>query len=335
MADTVRADGVRVPRGEAEGTRRRLIDLGVLRSDLEVAKDGEHVVFPVAHACGPRIPIVAFDFTPRATRLRSYQELLPDALREQAPRAFDTLGDLILVKVPLELAAHRAAIGAALLEFHHCRAVFHDGGVKDPYRTRALERIAGTGDSLTRIQENGCTFWVDPARAYFSPRLAHERERVTALAKPGELVVDLFGGVAPFGVQLAKKGATLHSVDLNPAATELAARNAEANHVQLHLHTGDARVVGATLPKADRVLLNLPHGAKQFLDVAARVAKPTATIHYHEILPAADVAARGRMVVDTLRHFGWRGRVVATRTVRNYSPVEAHVVFDLVGMPDL
>ena len=329
----VRADGVRVPRGEAEATRRRLIDLGVLRSDLEVARDGEHVVFPVAHACGPRLPIVAYEFTPRATRLRSYQELLPESLRESAPRAFDTLGDTILVKIPPAFASHRAELGAALLEFNRCRAVFADGGVKDPYRTRQLERIAGTGDSLTRIAENGCTLWVDPARAYFSPRLAHERERVAALVRPGELVVDLFGGVAPFGVQLAKKGATVHSVDLNPAATELGLRNAEANGVtdRVTFHTGDARAVAATLPRADRLILNLPHGAKLFLDAAARLAKPGATVHYHEILPAEQATARAEAVATELDKLGWPCRVAGLRTVRNYSPVEAHVAVDLVG----
>lgn len=330
MADRVRADGVRVPRSEAEATRRRLIDLGVLRSDLEVAKDGDAVVFPVVHACGPKLPIVAYDFAPRATRLRSYQELLPEALRELAPRAFDTLGDIIIVKVPRELAAHRAEVGRALLEFHGCRAVFADGGVKDPYRTRQLERIAGEGDSLTRVAENGCTLWVDPAKAYFSPRLAHERERVAALARPGEVVVDLFGGVAPFGVQLAKKGAVVHSVDLNPAATTLALLNAQANGVAIAFHTGDARAV-ANLPKADRLILNLPHGAKLFLDVAARLAKPGATLHYHEILPPEQMAARAAAVAAELARHGWPCRLAGSRTVRNYSPQEAHVAFDFVG----
>ncbi len=329
----VRADGVKVPRAEAETTRRRLIDLGVLRSDLEVARDGEHVVFPVAHACGPKLPIVAFDFTPRATRLRSYQELLPEPLRDLAPRAFDTLGDIILVKVPRELASHRAELGAALLEFHACRAVFADGGVKDPYRTRQLERIAGQGESLTRITENGCALWVDPAKAYFSPRLAHERERVAALVHAGERVVDLFGGVAPFGIQLAKKGATVHSVDLNPAATELAARNVEANGVadRITLHTGDARAVAMALPKADRLLLNLPHGAKHFLDVAARLAKPDATVHYHEILPSESAEARAAAVAAELGRHDWPCQLSASRTVRNYSPQESHIVFDFVG----
>lgn len=329
----VRADGVKVPRAEAEATRRRLLDLGVLRSDLEVARDGEHVIFPVAHACGPKLPIVAFEFTPRATRLRSYLELLPESLRDAAPRAFDTLGDLILVKIPRELASHRAELGEALLEFHACRAVFADGGVKDPYRTRQLERIAGSGDSLTRIAENGCTLFVDPAKAYFSPRLAHERERVAALVRAGETVVDLFGGVAPFGVQLAKKGATVHSVDLNPAATDLARRNLDANGVadRITLHTGDARAVAATLPKADRLLLNLPHGAKAFLDVAARLAQPNATLHYHEILPSHSVAARAAAVAAELERHGWPCRLLGARTVRNYSPQESHVAFDFIG----
>jgi tRNA (guanine37-N1)-methyltransferase len=329
----VRARGVRVHRSEAEATRRRLLELGVLRTDLAVAKAEEEVIFPVADSCGPRLPTVSFDFESQDVRASGYQDLLSDEARAVAPRAFDTIGDIVIVKVPPEASAHREAIGNALLTFHGARAVFHDEGVKDPFRVRHLVRIAGSGGSLTRLAENGVRLWVDPAQAYFSPRLATERERVAALVRPGEHVVDLFGGVAPFGVQAAIKGAVVDSIDLNPAAVELAKRNVAENRVasNLRLHLGDARAVAQTLPAADRVFMNLPHAAKDFLDVAARLAKPGATIHYHEILAPSQVASRSHGLSQELARHGWKGEVALTRVVRNYSPQEAHVAFDVVG----
>ena len=93
-----------------------------------------------------------------------------------------------------------------------------------------------------------------------------------------------------------------------------------------------AREVAKALPPADRIFMNLPHGAKGFLDVAARLAKPKATVHYHEILPADSVAARSRALEAEMAGHGWPCRVTVTRVVRNYSPQEAHVAFDLEGL---
>lgn len=332
----VQAPGIRVPRGEAEATRRRLLELDVLRIDLVVAKDGDHVVFPVVDTCGPQLPLVQHDFEARAVRPTGYQDLLPwpAAERELAPRAFDQVGDILIVKVPRDLEARAADIGRALLDFHPAaRAAFHDKGVKDEFRVRDLVRIAGEGEPLTVVSENGVRLWVDPTKAYFSPRLASERARVCALVELGEHAIDLFGGVAPWAIQAARAGASVDCIDLNPAAIDLARRNVVANGVEarVRLHQGDARQVAAGLPKADRVVMNLPHGAKAFLDVAAHCARPAATVHYHEILAPETAATRGKAVADELAQHGWPCKVRGFRTVRNYSPQEAHVVWDLEG----
>jgi tRNA (guanine37-N1)-methyltransferase len=333
----VKAPGIRVPRDQAEATRRRLLELDALRLDLAVAKDGDAIVFPVVEACGPTLPTQPFDFEARQLRPAGYQDLLawpPDQVA-LAPRAFDQVGDIVVVKVPPELKAREAELGDAILRFHHARAVFADGGVKDERRVRALTRIAGDGTALTQVNENGVRLWVDLSKAYFSPRLATERARVAALVKQNETVADLFGGVAPFGVQAAQRGAEVDSVDLNPDAIDLAKRNVTDLRLQgrVRLWLGDAREVAKELPLADRVMMNLPHGAKHFLDAAARVAKPTAMVHYHEILPPEKATARAAKVLEELGEMGWTGRLASHRVVRNYSPAEAHVVFDLQGVP--
>ena len=334
----VKALGIRVPRGEAETTRRRLLELDALRLDLAVAKDGEDVVFPVLDSCGPTLPTAPYDFDARQLRPAGYQDLLPwpPELVSVAPRAFDQVGDIVVVKVPPEIKGPRIAeLGDAMLRFHHARAVFHDAGVKDPHRVRALERIAGEGGALTQVNENGVRLWVDLSRAYYSPRLATERARVAAMVKQNETVADLFGGVAPFGIQAAMRGAEVDSVDINPDAVDLAKRNVTEHKLQgrVRLWLGDAREVAKDLRLADRVVMNLPHDAKHFLDVAARVAKPSATIHYHEILPPGQAFTRSQLVLRELDRCGWSGRMASHRIVRNYSPQESHVVFDLQGVP--
>lgn len=327
----VQSPAVRVPRTEAEATRRRLLELDALRIDLAVAKDGDHVVFPVVEACGPRLPTIEWEFESRDVRPSGYQDLLPTPLRSRAPRAFDQVGDVVIVKVAPEAWDDRLAIGEALLRFNKARAVFHDGGVKDEFRVRALERIAGEGDPLTVVHENGVRLWVDASKAYFSPRLGAERARVADLVQPGEHVVDLFGGVAPFGIQAALRGATVDSIDLNPQAVALARRNVAENKVEgrVRLHGGDARKVAAALAPADRIVMNLPHGAAAFLDVAARLAKPGAAVHYHEILRDDAVEARARSLAEDLRRLGRTATLGLVREVRRYSAQESHRVFDV------
>lgn len=313
------------------------MELGALRIDLQVARDGDDVVFPVSDSCGPTLPVKPFDFLARDVRPAGYQDLLrwPADLLALAPRAFDQIGDVVVVKVPPELAARASELGESLLKFNGARAVFHDKGVKDEFRVRDLERIAGTGDALTQVAENGVRLWVDLSKAYYSPRLASERARVVEMVQPGETLADLFGGVAPLGIQAALRGATVDSVDLNPDAVELAKTNVRDHGLagKVRLWLGDAREVAKELPPADRVVMNLPHGAKHFLDVAARVVKPTGTIHYHEIMPEAGWPERSMHVLNELDLCGWGGRLLRHRVVRNYSPQEAHLVFDFQGVP--
>ncbi|MGB0651687.1 MAG: class I SAM-dependent methyltransferase [Thermoplasmatota archaeon] len=329
----VRALGIRVPAREAEATRRRLLDEGTLRTDLKVARQGADVVFPVQEGTTGAEPA---EFQEHRRSVGHYTELLdwPAERRAAAPRAYDQLGDLVIVKVAPDLWEDRAAIGEALLTFHRStRAVFHDHGVKGEFRTRDLERLAGVGGTRTQVRENGVQLWVDVAAAYYSPRLGMERARVAAQLRPGDHVVDLFGGVAPFGVQAAKAGATVDTVDLNPAAIELARLNVKENRVadQVTVHLGDAREIAASLPagSADHVVMNLPHGAKHFLAQAAHLVAPGGIIHHHEILDRTTLDERVAAIQQELAGHGCPVQLAETRVVRTYSPQEDHMAIDL------
>lgn len=324
----MRSLGVKVPARQAEEVRRRLREGGLLRDDMRVRHEGADIVFPVTGAPSDLRP-ATFDFEARPSRPRDYTDLLPEGMAPDAPRAFDVLGDIVIVKVPPALWDQRADIGEALRAFHDARAVFHDHGVQGEFRTRNLERIAGESGTRTTVSENGFRIAIDPARAYFSPRLADERARLVALAQPGERVIDLFGGVAPLGIQLARKGCQVVSVDLNPAAVELAAANVAANHVELELVQGDAREVGPGLDPADRVVMNLPHAARDFLDVALPLVKPGGMLHHHEILQKALIDARREALADELALMGRNAHVTNIRHVRDYSAAEAHYAIDL------
>ncbi|MBA7599809.1 hypothetical protein ES703_06849 [subsurface metagenome] len=129
---------------------------------------------------------------------------LREALRGQIPdeelkqvRAFDIVGDIAVVKIPEKLLPKKQLIGQALMQVHHhVRTVLNQTTpVRGEFRTRELEVIAGEPRTETTHREGGCSFKVDLAKVYFSPRLATERLRVTKQIKPGEVVTNLFAGV--------------------------------------------------------------------------------------------------------------------------------------------
>lgn len=328
----VRSSAVRVPSSEAEATRRLLVANDVLRTDLKVSQDGDAVVFPVSGDANG-LPVSEHDFEARTERLGRYQDHLPEALRDKAPRAHDRFGDIVVVKVPDELSDHAHEIGQAIMSFHSgCRAVFHDKGVVGDFRTRDLELIAGEGNSETTVAEHGARLVVDPAKAYFSPRLSDERARIAMMLEPGERLIDMFGGVGALAVHAARTGTEVETIDLNPAACRMARHNIARNGVQgqVTVHEGDARDVALMLAPAHHVNMNLPHGAWDFLDTAVHLVLPGGQLHYHEILDEKKIDKRGEELLKHLKKLGREATPAGMRHVRTYSTGVEHMVFDVV-----
>ena len=165
--------------------------------------------------------------------------------------------------------------------------VFHDYGVKGDFRIRDLEKIAGEGTSETVHKEFGVKLYTDPSKVYFNPRLSSERSRIAGLVKDGEIVIDMFAGVAPFGTVIGKlaKPSVIYSIDLNPEAEHFARMNAEKNHIDcIQPMTGDSSVLIKDLPEADHIIMNLPQIADQFLGVAMDKLKKGGTAHMYKII---------------------------------------------------
>jgi tRNA (guanine37-N1)-methyltransferase len=202
----------------------------------------------------------------------------------------DVIGDIAIIEIPPELEVHKAALGEAILKTHkNVRVVLAKAGaVSGTFRLRDFEFIAGERRTATIYKEYGCTYDVDVAKTYFSPRLSHEHQRVAALVKTGETVVDLFAGVGPFAVLIAKncKDAKVYAIDINPDAIKLLKINARLNRVENRVYpiVGDARQVvkERLFGVADRVIMNLPETACKFIDVACQAVKPSGgVVHFY------------------------------------------------------
>ncbi|MCI4330648.1 MAG: methyltransferase [Thermoplasmata archaeon] len=336
----MKSPAVRVGPADAEALRQWLRGEGLLRSDLRVAHRDGDVVFPVT-GVPPHLPATARgseeEFAPSATRAAGgYRELagLPEAEAARLPRAFDVVGDVVLVRIPTELAPRAEAIGEALLRFvPSARLVAWDQGVHGTDRVRRLVRIAGGGEFRTRHRENGLEIEVDPSRAYFSPRLAREHALVAGAVRPGERFSDLCCGVGPFSMHVARDGraASIVAVDGNPEATSLLEQNLRRMGLRDRVEVRTSRLE-EFLPGSgvsDRVVLNLPHeGIKYITSVGATVARG-GTLHYFEVTRRAERDSRGTELVKMLEPNGvWS--VAEHHVVHPYAPDADVVAWTLV-----
>jgi tRNA (guanine37-N1)-methyltransferase len=184
---------------------------------------------------------------------------------ENTISSFDQIGDIIIVRIPDSLLSKKNLIGETLLkEVKIARSVFYQASpVAGDFRIRNLELIAGENKTRTEYKEFGIKFWVDVEKAFFSPRLSNERERIANFVQAGEIVVNMFGGIGMFSIMIAKrKKCTVYSIDINPFAVKLCEENITLNKLEGEVISiqGDAsQIIASRLEnKSDRTLMLLP-----------------------------------------------------------------------------
>ena len=264
---------------------------------------------------------------------------LPSNLLSTLPRALDIVGDIAILELPPVLEKHKAAVGEAIMKTHqNVRVVLAKAGaISGTYRLRDFDFIAGEHRTFSLYKEYGCSYHVDVAKAYFSPRLGREHQRVAEMVQKGETVVDLFAGVGPFAVLIAKKvpDVMVYAIDINADAIKLLKKNTRLNRVENRVFpsAGDAReVVKENLSgKADRVIMNLPETAAEFVDVACKAVKPRGgVVHFYGFVKSSETLEALKFLFRTKVEKS--GRTVLefqhAKTVRATAPYEYQAVLD-------
>ena len=323
---------VKVPKKEAEKTRRKLIELGVLAKGYAVRREGDFVLFPVTRAV-EGFELVEVEFERVGRRPQGYREVVevPKEVKPLLPSSFDIIGDIAIIELPEELMPYGKAIGEAILRVHrHIKAVFAKGGkVSGEYRVRELIHLAGENRTETLHRENGIRLKLDVAKVYFSPRLATERMRVFEKTRPGEVVFDMFAGVGPYSILLARKARLVFAVDLNPWAIRYLEENIGLNKAHNVVPIlGDVRKVAGKL-EADRVVMNLPKFADRFLREAMLSVRDGGVVHYYGFGPEEDLYSEHEAKIKAIaRELGFSAEFIERRKVRPYAPRQFNIAID-------
>ena len=191
---------------------------------------------------------------------KALENILSDQENMQLVSAFDQIGDIIIVRIPDSLLPKKKVIGKALLDqVKTANSVFYQSSpVEGDFRTRNLELIEGQVKTETEYKENGCRFIVDVEKAFFSPRLSTERERISNLVNDDEVIINMFGGVGMFSLLAArKKSCTVYNLDINPVASKLCEENIKLNKLKgtvISINGDSTEIIKKQLQnKADRV----------------------------------------------------------------------------------
>jgi tRNA (guanine37-N1)-methyltransferase len=258
--------------------------------------------------------------------------IIPSDLIGMVPHSFDVIGSkgraVAVIEVPPEIEQYGKVIAEALMRVQrNVKSVLSKGTERvGEYRTRNMVLLAGDRNTEVIHKESGCYFKVDPTTAYFSPRESTEREKISSQVSPEERVLVMFSGIGPFAICIAKRQpkAQCVAIELNPNAHNYCLENISLNKVgdRVSAIMGDVRQVCPTLVDGfDRVLMPLPKGAYEYLDVAVPMVKPGGILYFYHWAQRDDPFSDGEKI---LLQAAWdidRNAEVTERVkVSQYSP---------------
>jgi len=317
---------VRVERERGETMRQRLDAADLLSETHDIAVDDGWLYIPVRDpdAVPTDVTVVEYDAPIRDT------QTMPTDLLGFEP-TYERLGDVVIIDEDDPERARTIADAIMDSDVRAATVVNKESKIKGEERVRDWSVLAGDGTETVH-REYGAEFLLDLATVYFSPRLATERHRVIEQVVPGEHAFDMFAGVGPYAVPMAMHGAEVVATDINADAIEYLRENARRNGVEdrVTAYAGDVRDRVVEYENwADRLVMNLPHSADQFVDTAVELASDEAVVHFYDIQHEDDPYGPGERAIRTAAEPEYDVAIETRHEVRTYAPHEVNVVLDV------
>jgi tRNA (guanine37-N1)-methyltransferase len=346
--------------------KKKFKDKSLLSSKYKVIEKEEFLFFPLKtqEDADELLNLLECTFPIKIKKIKAVRDLnysprsLEEALKphlstklyDLIPQSYDVIGNIAIVsleqydsiKNPKKIKK-RIANGIITIN-KNIKAVYEEiSKVRGIYRLRKLLHLAGKDDTHTIHRENHCIYMLDLNKVFFSPRLNHERRRISSLKiERGELIVDLFAGVGSFSILIAKKKkVSIYAFDINPSAIKFLKKNIELNNLKgtIFPHKMDVKNLlnsknepGIFLKnKVDRILMNLPEKSRDYLDVVCHLAKRNGCIvHNYQFNKKPDSVKKAiEKLQKELHKFNYRiDNIENARIVKSYSPKSDMVVID-------
>ena len=325
---------VKVPLKELNDTRIKLMENGQMNMEYKIKAEKNYGYIPVNEDIED-YEIVCMHLEAMKKVPHNFSELLEGELTpgeiEELRTSFDTIGDIVILEIPDDLEDKKQLIGDAALKFTKRKSIYMKrSAIKGTTRVRDLEFLSGVDDSVTIYKEHGARLKLDVRQVYFSPRLATERKRVMESVLDGEEILDMFCGIGPFPIVIARnKNVDITAVDINSEAIKYLDENIKLNKLKGNIKTycGDIAEVSKSFNcKFDRIIMNLPGLAYTFLDLAVDLIKDGGIINYYEFSDSYDQGIK--RLESACSKKNKKVEIINCRKVKSTSPGEWHVAID-------
>jgi tRNA (guanine37-N1)-methyltransferase len=278
--------------------------------NVKIKSNAQFIYFPVKGPL-PGYESVDCTFEQRAPH--------PPSLESVGLSSFDIIGDIAVVDIPDHLQERKEEIARILLARKPIHTVVEKTTeVSGQFRIRTHTHILGEKKFHTIHTEYGLSLRVHINQVYFNPRLATERMRIARKIRPGERIIDMFCGVGPFSIMISHyaQADTIYAIDINPRAIAYLKENITLNTCDNIVPIcGNAGEEVPRIGKVDRIIMNLPHSALQYLPPALHAGH---TIHYYCICESVEKEKEN--IVTAGAHAGIPVTIGKQRTVKSYAP---------------
>lgn len=272
---------------------------------------------------------------------------------ELIPKSYDMIGSIAIVEFPSLMTLSnkkklifKKEVAKAIQKVNKSIKTVYEkkSKVKGEYRLRDLQLLYGIEDPETIHKENYAIFKVNVKKVYFTPRLVNERKRVTnSPIKNGELIVDMFAGVGPFSIQIARTHKVLiYAFDINFDAFNYLKENISLNHVESKvlpynidiskLMEKDNQLGHKLKGNAERIIMNLPEKSLDFLEIACFLLKKSGgIIHNYQFCTKPDPNEIAiKKFTKSLTKYNYKiKKIIHVNTVKSYSPLSDLISLDV------
>ena len=343
---------LKVPIRQAETVKQSLIKSGIFLKNFKLLKEEGFIFFPIGYTHDQQFdfPVEQKLFTPLKQKFdfhSSLRNILPLELHKFIPTSFDRIGSLILIKLHPSLRNFYYIIGSELVNQFTVTSVFNKvGDVETEYRTITWNCIAGPDNPITIHKMHGLRFKVNIQTVYFNVRLSNEYLRVANTCHDNDTIIDMFAGIGPFSILCASfHKVSIYAFDINQSAIDLLNDNILLNKDLLdgtiYVSCGDSRELIKPLPKANKIIMNLPGFAIEFLDKALEHLAQNGVIYLHQFIHLSkdekkkdlnEPKEKIRLLLSDLDpEAGKNGYMyeITGNKLRDVSPSKVHFVWDI------
>ncbi len=251
-------------------------------------------------------------------------------------KAYDNFGNIVLVKFREKTPAKEKKRFAEKLlrEQKGVKTVLEKKErIKGRLRKLSTSYVAGEDTKEVLYRENGCIFRFNIDKTYFSPRLSNERKEIASKIKPGEKVLVMFAGVAPYSIVIAKnsKAKKIFSNEINREANKYAELNIRLNKVKdrVEIISGDAKKLPERIKeKINVIVMPRPQLKETFLKQAFLLSKTGTRIYYYDFCKQEEIKSIVAKIKEEAEKAKKKIKIMKTKKAGELAPYKIRLRVD-------